>query len=69
MKDPDNCKISRDRIDYRGWHGPMPRIPPLPMPDPGLDWLGRMRWHIREYFRPKSAHERLMIRLARRQQD
>ena len=54
---------------YGGWHGPMPRLPDPPEPEPGLKFFDRIRWYVREYFRPKSKQERLLIRLAMKQRD
>jgi hypothetical protein len=52
-----------------GWHGPMPRLPAPPAPEPGLSFLARLRWHMREYLRPKSKEERLAIRFAKNRED
>lgn len=53
--------------DLGGWHGPMTRPPAPREPEPGLTFIGRLRWHIREYFRPKSQWERIGIKLAKAQ--
>ena len=53
--------------DLGGWHGPMPRPPAPREPDPGLSYIARLRWHVREYFRPKSDWERIGIKLAKAQ--
>jgi len=47
----------------------MPRLPDPPEPEPGLKFFDLGRWHVREYFRPKSEQERLLIKLAKRQRD
>jgi hypothetical protein len=70
MKFPDSFEeFQRQCEGYRGWHGPMPRIPDPPMPEPGLSFVGRLRWHVREYLRPKTKEERLLIRLAKNRSD
>lgn len=47
----------------------MPRLPDPPMPEPGLSFLGRLHWLVREYLRPKTKQERLLIQLAKRWAD
>jgi len=65
MNSADDCeKISQD---LGGWHGPMPRPPAPREPEPGLSYIARLRWHVREYFRPKSDWERIGIKLAKAQ--
>jgi hypothetical protein len=51
------------------WHGPQTQLHNPPMPEPGLSFLGRVRWHIREYLRPKTKEERFLIKLAKKQWD
>jgi len=50
-----------------GWHGPIIRPPAPREPEPGLSFVDRLRWHIREHFRPKSEFERIGIKLAKAQ--
>lgn len=69
MNDPGKNKSDGRRFDYHGWNGPTVRLPDPPEPPPGLAMLDRIKWHIREYLRPKSKEERLLIRLARKQRD
>lgn len=70
MKFPDRFEeFQRECEGYRGWHGPMPRLPDPPTPEPGVSFFGRLRWHVREYLRPKSKEERLAIQLARIRRD
>lgn len=47
------------------WLSPCPCLPPPPEPSPGLHFLGRLGWHVREFFRTKSDEERLATRMAR----
>lgn len=66
MNSPDSFeKFQRQCEGYRGWHGPMPRLPDPPEPEPGLSFLGRLRWYVHEYLRPKSKEERVAIKLAK----
>lgn len=70
MKFPDSFEEFQRQC--RGpvcWHGPMTQLPEPPMPEPGLSFLGRLRWHVREYLRPKSKEERLLISLAKKRWD
>lgn len=48
------------------WHGPMTQPPEPPMPEPGLSFLEQVRWHIREFLRPKTKEERALIQLTKR---
>ena len=45
--------------------GPADRPPAPREPDPGLSFIPRVYWHVREYFRPKSLAERVGIALAK----
>lgn len=67
MNSPDSFERFQQRCG--GWHGPMPRLPDPPKPEPGLSFLDRLRWHVREYFRPKSVEERSAIALAKKRRD
>jgi hypothetical protein len=69
MSNPDEIKSNGRRPDYRSWLGPTIRHPDPPEPPPGLGMLDLICWHIREYLRPKSKQERLLIWLARKQRD
>jgi hypothetical protein len=70
MNFPDNFEEFRRQCGgYRGWHGAMPRLPDPPEAEPGLSFLGRLRWHVREYVRPKCKEERLIITLAKKRRD
>lgn len=58
------------RVSARGGcHGPGLLLPVAPKPEPGLSFLERLRWHVREYWRQKSKEERLAIQLAKRRED
>jgi hypothetical protein len=63
MKFPDSFEEFQQMCG--GWHGPISRLPEPLEPEPGLSFIGRMRWHMRECLRPKSESERLAIRLAK----
>ncbi|GAB3389192.1 hypothetical protein GCM10027317_42110 [Massilia agri] len=70
MKIPDSFEEFEEQCKgYRGWHGRMPRLPTPPAPEPGLGFLDRLRWHLREYWCPKSKEERLLIKLAKKRWD
>jgi hypothetical protein len=66
---PMNSANDFDKIphDFGDWHGPMPRPPAPREPEPGLSYIARLHWHVREYFRPKSDWERIGIKLAKAQ--
>ena len=64
--EPDD-KVDEVQMDWHGWHGPMPRPPAPREPEPGLSFIGKLRWQVREYFRPKSEAERIGINLAKNQ--
>jgi len=55
MDSSDENKPNGRQRDYRGWHGPMVRLPDPPEPAPGLGMLDRICWHIREYLRPNRS--------------
>jgi hypothetical protein len=67
MKFPDSFEAFQRSC--RGWcHGPRLVLPDPPEPEPGLNFFGRLRWHVREYFRPKSEWERFVIKYAKLRQ-
>jgi hypothetical protein len=69
MNFPDSFEeFQRQRRGAMCCHGPM-RLPDPPMPEPGLSFLGRLRWYVREYLRPKTKEERLLIQLAKKRWD
>jgi hypothetical protein len=70
MKVPDSFELFQQQCrGHGGRHGSMPRLADPPAPEPRLSFLGRLRWHVREYLRPKSKEERLAIWLAKRRLD
>lgn len=70
MNFPNSFEEFRQHCEgYRGWHGPMPRLPDPPAPEPGLSFLRKLCWHLCEYRRPKTKEERLLIRLAKKRWD
>jgi hypothetical protein len=52
-----------------GCHGPGLLLLSPPKLEAGLSRLGRLLWHVREYWRPKSKEEYLAIHFAKRQED
>lgn len=69
MKSPDSFEEFQRWSARGGCHGPGLLLPVPPEPEPGLSFLGRLRWHMREYLRPKSWEERLATQLAKRRKD
>jgi hypothetical protein len=69
MKFPDSYEEFQRMRARGGCHGPGLLLPVPPEPEPGLSFLGRLRWHMREYLRPKSKEERIAIRLAKKRCD
>jgi len=69
MKPSNDFDKFKSMHRYHGWHGPMPRLPEPPQPGPELKFVARVCWYVREYLRPKSKQERILISLAKKQRD
>jgi len=69
MQFPEKFKEFQRMSARGGCHGRGLELPVPPEPEAGLSFLGRVRWHLREYLRPKSKEERLFIKLAKKRWD